>query len=146
MFPPGRASDATRPEANGSPAGANTIGISDVALLTAKVGGVPDVKMTCTFERTHPAAISAKRCGATHPYSIARVRPSTQPERGAPSRGLRMGGERPGSRAADERDELAAPHVGPPPPRVSLPRAQPAIERPASLTGRPELFWIDGAI
>src|SRR5262245_35721888 len=45
MFPPGRASDATRPEASGSPAGANTIGICDVALFAATVGGVHDVTL-----------------------------------------------------------------------------------------------------
>src|SRR5260370_39463693 len=49
MFPPGRASDATRPDANGSPAGAHTIGVSDVGLFAATDGGVPDVKMTSTF-------------------------------------------------------------------------------------------------
>jgi len=69
-FPPGRASDATRPATNGSPAGANTIGISDVALFAATVGGVPDVKMTSTFERTNSAAMSSKRCVAAHRYSI----------------------------------------------------------------------------
>jgi hypothetical protein len=79
MFPPGLASDAIRPEASGSPAGANTIGISDVALFAATVGGVPDVKITSTFERTNSAAISSKRCVAAHRYSIVMVRPSYQP-------------------------------------------------------------------
>jgi len=43
--------------------------------------------------------------------------------------------QRPCRRAAEERDELAPPHVGPSPSRVGLLHVQPAIEWPASLMG-----------
>src|SRR5262245_48415405 len=49
--------------------------------------------------------------------------------------------DRPRSRrAAEQRDELAAPHIEPPPPRVGSPHPQPAIGAAASLTNGPGLF------
>ena len=60
MLPPGRTRLATRPVRTGSPA-TNTIGMTDVACLAARTGGVPDVRMTSTLSRTNSAAISAKR-------------------------------------------------------------------------------------
>src|SRR5215468_2587385 len=56
---------------------------------------------------------------------------------------LRTRRKRPRRRAAEQRDELAPPHVGhrgrpPAVAPVSLPQAQPAAERPANPWGRPE--------
>jgi hypothetical protein len=80
-LPPGLARLATRPLLTGSPAVANTIGMTDVARLAAKIVGVPDVTMISTLSRTNSAAISAKRSLRPSPqrYSIARLRPSIQP-------------------------------------------------------------------
>ena len=52
-----------------------------VACCNAMTAGVPDVTMTLTLSLTNSAAISAKRsvCPSTQRYSIATVRPSTQP-------------------------------------------------------------------
>src|SRR5262249_36730557 len=41
MLPPGRASEATRPVPTGSPAAANTIGMTAVAFFAAMDDGVP---------------------------------------------------------------------------------------------------------
>src|SRR4029077_18572667 len=60
-LPPGRAKLATTPVSTGSPAVANTIGITDVACFAARTGGVLCVRMTSTFSRTNSAANSAKR-------------------------------------------------------------------------------------
>jgi hypothetical protein len=67
--------------ANGSPAAANTIGMTDVACLAARTGGVLCVRMTSTLSRTNSAAISAKRSlrPSAQRTSIATLRPSTQP-------------------------------------------------------------------
>src|SRR5262245_947731 len=60
-FPPGRARLATKPVPTGSPADANTIGMTDVACFAARTDAVPQVTMTSTFSRTNSAAISARR-------------------------------------------------------------------------------------
>src|SRR5215831_1924253 len=80
-FPPGRARLATKPVPTGSPADANTIGITDVACFAARTDAVPQVTITSTFSRTNSAAISARRSlrASAHRYSIASVRPSIQP-------------------------------------------------------------------
>src|SRR5262245_38959691 len=80
-LPPGRARLATRPVPTGSPAEAKTIGMTDVACLAARTGGVFCVRMTSTLRRMNSAAISAKRsaCPSAQWYSIAMVRPSIQP-------------------------------------------------------------------
>ena len=80
-FPPGRARLATRPMPTGSPAPANTIGISDVSRFAATTFDVPAVAMTLPFRRTNSATISAARsaCPCAQRYSISTVRPSTQP-------------------------------------------------------------------
>ena len=85
-LPPGRARLATRPVPTGSPADANTIGITDVTCFAAMTFAVPAVTMTSTFRRTNSAAISAARSvrPSAQRYSIARVRPSIQPS--SPSR------------------------------------------------------------
>jgi hypothetical protein len=140
-LPPGRARLATRPLPTGSPATANTIGITDVACLAATTGAVAPVTMTSTLGRTNSAAISAKRSyrPSAHRYSIATVRPSIQPSwrsrctkavvlwTWAESRArepdgrqlswlLRPRRERPRRRrAAEQRDELAAFHCPVPP-------------------------------
>src|SRR5262249_18755042 len=44
MFPPGRASEATRPVPTGSPAAANTIGMTAVAFFAAMEDGVETVR------------------------------------------------------------------------------------------------------
>src|SRR5262249_519569 len=80
-LPPGRARLATRLFPTGSPAVANTIGMTDVACSKAITAGVPDVRMTSTLSRTNSAAISAKRSSrpSAQRYSIVIVRPSYQP-------------------------------------------------------------------
>src|SRR5262249_13482921 len=80
MLPPGRARLATRPPPTGSPAAANTIGITDVACLAASTAP-PRVTITSTLSPTNSVAISAKRsgCPSAQRYSIATVRPSIQP-------------------------------------------------------------------
>src|SRR5262245_59911911 len=80
-FPPGRARLATKPVLTGSPADANTIGMTDVACFAARTDAVPQVTITSTFSRTNSAAISARRSlrPSAHRYSIATVRPSIQP-------------------------------------------------------------------
>ena len=80
-LPPGRAKLATRPLPTGSPAVANTIGITDVACFAARTVGVLCVRITSTFSRTNSAAISEKRSlrPSAQRYSIATVRPSIQP-------------------------------------------------------------------
>ena len=80
-LPPGRAKFATRPVPTGSPAVAKTIGMTDVACFAARIAMVPPVTMTSTFSRTNSAAMSAKRSlrPSAQRYSIATVRPSTQP-------------------------------------------------------------------
>ena len=79
-LPPGRARLATKPLPTGSPATANTIGMTDVACFAATTA-VPAVTMTSTLSRTNSAAISAKRSlrPSAQRYSIATVRPSIQP-------------------------------------------------------------------
>src|SRR5262245_31212763 len=54
MLPPGRARLATTPVPTGSPADANTIGMTDVACLAARTGGVLCVRMTSTLSRDDP--------------------------------------------------------------------------------------------
>ena len=80
-LPPGRARLTTRPVLTGSPATANTIGMTDVARFAAITGGVAYVTMTSTLSRTYSAAISLKRSlrPSAQRYSIANVRPSLQP-------------------------------------------------------------------
>ncbi len=82
-LPPGRAKLATKPLATGSLPIANTMGITDVACLTAGTA-VPTVTMTLTFSSTNSAAIAAKRSLSAQRYSIATVRPLIQPS--SPSR------------------------------------------------------------
>src|SRR3989454_4478247 len=79
-LPPGRARLATMPLPTGSPAVANTIGITDVACFAARAGGVLCVRITSTLSRTNSAAISAKRSlrPSAQRYSIATLRPSLQ--------------------------------------------------------------------
>ena len=60
-FPPGRARLATSPVPTGSPASAITMGISRVACLAARVGGVNQVTITSTLRRTNSAARSGTR-------------------------------------------------------------------------------------
>ena len=58
--PPGRARLATRPKVTGSPEPTKMIGMTDVACIAARAGGVPPcVTMTSTLRRTNSAAISA---------------------------------------------------------------------------------------
>src|ERR1039458_7254293 len=80
-LPPGRARLATRLLPTGSPADANTIGMTDVACFAAITGAVPCVTIISTLSRTNSATISAKRSlrPSAHRYSIATVRPSIQP-------------------------------------------------------------------
>ena len=52
--------NSTTPAPTGSPADANTIGMTDVACFAATVGGVADVTMTFTLRRTNSAANSAR--------------------------------------------------------------------------------------
>src|SRR5262245_19299228 len=134
-LPPGRAREATRPVPTGSPAVANTIGMTDVACFAATVGGVEDVTMTSTFSRTNSAAISAncsvrpsaqrKWVGTTldpaafaqllhkqgHPLAIGRRCGLAQvPDGRQLPRLLRARRERPcRRRAAEQRYELAPP-------------------------------------
>src|SRR5262249_37281816 len=65
----------------GSPAVANTIGIVDVACFAARGPGVLWETMTSTLSRTSSVARSLKRSvyPSAQRYSIARLRPSTQP-------------------------------------------------------------------
>ena len=79
-FPPGRASDATRPIPTGSAATPKTIGIAVVTCLIAGTAP-PDVRMTSTLSRTNSAAISGTRSlrPSAPPYAIVTVRPSIQP-------------------------------------------------------------------
>jgi len=81
ILPPGRGRLATMPLPTGSPAVANTIGITDVACFAAMVGGVLCVRITSTLSRTNSSAISAKRSVRPSPqrYSIATLWPSVQP-------------------------------------------------------------------
>jgi len=69
------------PVATGSPMIADTIGMTAVACFAATTGGVAYVTMTSTLSLTNSAAISAKRSPrpSAQRYSIARLRPSTQP-------------------------------------------------------------------
>ena len=52
-FPPGRAKLATRLLAMGSPATANTIGMTDVACFAAMTFAVPDVTMNIDLKQPH---------------------------------------------------------------------------------------------
>ena len=80
-LPLGRARFSTSPSPTGSPADANTIGMTDVACLAARTDGVPCVTITSTLSRTSSVAISASRsfCPSAQRYSIRTVRPSIQP-------------------------------------------------------------------
>jgi hypothetical protein len=80
-LPPGRARLPTRPVPTGSPAAANTIGMTDVACFAATTFAVPDVTMTSTLSWTNSAANSAERSlrPSPHRYSIVTVRPWIQP-------------------------------------------------------------------
>ena len=84
-LPPGRDRLATRPPPTGSFASAKTMGMTDVACLSAGTA-LATVTMTSTLSRTNSAAISAKRSGrpSAQRYSIVTVRPSIQPR--SPSR------------------------------------------------------------
>ena len=55
--------------------------MTDVACLAAITCGVPQVTITSTLSRTNSVAISAKRSvrPSAQRYSIAKLRPSTQP-------------------------------------------------------------------
>src|SRR5262249_27373680 len=79
-LPPGRERLLTNPLPTGSTARAKTIGMVDVACLTAEIA-LPPVTMTSTLELTNSVAISAKRSGrpSANRYSKAMVRPSIQP-------------------------------------------------------------------
>ena len=68
------------PSGDDTPATANTMGIVEVTCLTACTA-VPEVTITSTFRCTNSRAISAKRSlrPPAHLYSMATVRPSTQP-------------------------------------------------------------------
>ncbi len=63
MLPPGRARLEMRPVPSGSPAGAMTIGISDVACLAAMTAGVCDATMMSTLRRTSSSANARRRSG-----------------------------------------------------------------------------------
>ena len=80
-LPPGRARLWTRPLPTGSAAAAITIGIVDVAFSTARTWASPLTTMTSTPCWTYSAAISPARgtLPSAQRYSIAMVRPSTQP-------------------------------------------------------------------
>src|SRR5262249_47925176 len=68
------------PDPTGSPAVANTIGITDVACFAARGGGVLWVRMTSTFSRTNSFANPAKRsvCPSAQRYSIVSLWPSSR--------------------------------------------------------------------
>ncbi len=70
-----------KPASTGSPAAANTIGMTVVACFAATTARVPAVTMISTLSRTNSAAISAKRSSRPSPqrYSIVMVRPSIRP-------------------------------------------------------------------
>ena len=57
-LPLGRARFSTSPLPTGSPADANTIGMTDAACFAARTDGVPCVTITSTLSRTNSAAIS----------------------------------------------------------------------------------------
>ena len=59
--PTGRARLATKPRATGSPLVTMMMGIVVVALLAARVPGVPDVKIRSTLSPTSSVAKSGKR-------------------------------------------------------------------------------------
>src|SRR5262249_13897681 len=167
-LPPGRARLTTRPVLTGSPAPARTIGMTCFAARTLTL---PLETMTSTFCRTNSATISAARSlrPSAHRTLIATVRPSIQPSSRnrctkaatrwfstEPFLGFEnpMVGnlrllcarrERPRDRAAKQRNELAALHVGPCPflpgvttqqPQGLLSHTQPATERTGKSLGQ----------
>jgi hypothetical protein len=80
ILPPGRARLATRPSPTGSRPSANTMGMADVARLSAGTA-VPAVTMTSGLRRTSSLAISTSRSlrPSAQRYSSATVWPSIQP-------------------------------------------------------------------
>jgi hypothetical protein len=80
MLPPGRARLATSPVSTGSAAmPPMTIGIVLVACLAAKLAGVPEARMSCTFMATSSAASAGSRSlrSSEKRYSITMFWPST---------------------------------------------------------------------
>ena len=78
MFPPGRASEATKPEPTGSAVVAKTIGMVCVTRLSAATAGVEGATISSTFCLTSEAASSGSSLvvfGQT--AAMAMVRPST---------------------------------------------------------------------
>jgi hypothetical protein len=68
-FPPGRASDATRPPPTRSASTAKTIGITDVTRFTAGTA-FPRVAMTSTLSRTNSAGCRHSARGYSPPSDI----------------------------------------------------------------------------
>ena len=80
-LPPGRVRLATRPLPTGSPAVANTIGITDVACLAAMTVGVLWVTMTSDFQadelsRNLGEAVAAPLCPTVFDRDIATLQPA----------------------------------------------------------------------
>ena len=60
-LPPGRAKLATRPSLTGSPTKVKTIGVVEVALFAASVGGEAMVTIKSTLRPTRSAANAGRR-------------------------------------------------------------------------------------
>ena len=92
MFPPGRARLATNPLPTGSGSCAMTIGIVEVASLTARVTVGPAETMTSTLRRTSSAAISLRRSSfpSAERHSMIMFLPSTYPSSRRPWRNASM--------------------------------------------------------
>ena len=138
-LPPGRASVSTKPAPTGSATCTNTIGTARVACSSGPVVALVAAKMTSDESATNSAAYLRMRSGSPAPQrmSMRTLRPSIQPDcrqrlgdrQDAPLRCrivcreghehadaphplalLRARRERPCRRAAEKRDEGAAPH------------------------------------
>ena len=165
-LPAGRFKPLTRPAFTGSPPAAKTIGMLDVAAFAASPDGSPPVAtITSTCCRAKSVASSGSRSylPSAQRYSIVTLRPTLNPPSPPLQKSthiLRKGAgrcaiekadrahrrllcprhDRPRRRcAAEQRDELAPPHVGPLLQARSI-ASQPAMGRSASLMGGPELF------
>ena len=117
---------ATRPVPTGSPAAANTIGMTDVACFAARTAAVPDVTMTSTLAgRTRPRFRRSARC--VPPPSDTRSRrydPRSSRVRAAAAQSgdpLAVGRRRAGAQEPDGRQlspaAARAPRAATPPPR-----------------------------
>ena len=87
-LPPGLARLATKPAATGSPLRAMTMGMVDVARLTASIAGVATAKITSTLSLTSSSARPGTRSAwpSAVRNSILTVRPSTYPRSRSPWR------------------------------------------------------------